>query len=331
MAIKLMSCKSSKRIVAEELQAYLDFIISDNSKLEQLRNELKSGFHQRPTEEKNIIKDVLAMHSEFDSGINRINQIVDKLKTLPTEKIENTAQAEVMAADLVKLQSSLVNKHEILNKLSTQKQHYRRLREETTEKLQQKQLEFDEKQFKVTEIENFEHGNLYHKKLRLLNAELSRLKNLGSSSSGTWNLVESDTRAAGLTTAQATIKLHEQMLENKKLEEEIWKLNSRFLTKERLMSLKEEINAKTKKVEELQRILRNLNSNITELGSPGRRDSTLKIKLLDTIVGRKSPFSPLQNTDVHSPRSSKRSSTLLQTIEASLLRVRSMTSPIPKG
>lgn len=324
-----MSCTSSKRIVAEELQSYLDFIISDNSKLEQLRNELKSSFHQRPTEEKNIIKDVLAMHSEFDSGISRINQIVEKLKNLPTEKVENTAHAEVLAIDMVKLQSSLVNKHEILNKLSTQKQHFKRLKEEATEKLQRKQQEFNEMQFKVTEIENFEHGTLYNKKLRLLNAELARLKN--PSSTGSFSLLDNDSRAAGLTTAQATIKLHEQLAENKKLEEEIWRINSRFLTKDQFLSLKKEINAKSKRVEELQRVLKNVNSNITELGSPGRRDSVLKIKLLDSIVGRKSPFSPLPTAEVHSPRNNSRSSTLLQTIEASLLRVRSITSPIPKG
>lgn len=324
-----MSCTSYKRVIAEELEAYLNFIIAENSELETQRNELKSCFHQRPAEEKNIIKDVLAMHNEFDSGISKINYIVDNLASLPSDKVEKTCQAEIMAADLVRLQSSLVQKHEVLCKLSTQKHHFKQLKDETHEKLRIKQSQYDEDQFSITEIANYEHGNLYNKKLRLLNSELTRLKSLNNNTSGSWYHSEADSKTAGLSTAQATIKLSEQVSENKKIEEEIGRLNSRFLSKDQFLSLKKEIESKNERIGELKRMLRDLNENIVGLGSPGRvQDSKLKIRMLDNIVGRKSPF---QIFEALSPRSGRKSSTLLQDIEAGLLRVRAMTSPVPKG
>jgi GTPase involved in cell partitioning and DNA repair len=310
--------------VREELEHYLLFIQQENNELERERNELKSNFKQRPQEEKNLVKNVLLIHHEFSSEISKVKEMIEFITSIPSDKKTRTARAEEIGKDLVKLQSSLVSKHEILSKLLTQKQNFRSLKEGASSHSQSLLSQIKDHQYQITEIENYDHGNLYNKKLRILQGELARLKSLSlGGPSSSFN--EAEVNATGLSTAQASIQLQEIMTENKKIEEELGRLNSKFVNKDTFLRLKREVDSKARRVEELKKLLLSKNSELEALSSSTKLNPNSKLRLLTNIVGRKSPFQMIEQL---SPRSMKlRSSTLLQDIESSLKRVRSLASP----
>lgn len=328
-----MTCASHRNIVVDELYSLLSFTENEISQLEKDRNELKSQFLNRHTDEKNIVKDVLAMHNEFDSGVEKIKEIIEELANIPQEKVHRTAKAEDLASEIVKLQKELVIKHQKMQVVMTQKVNYQALKEEAQAKNLKLKESLDDTKFRVTEIENFEHGSIFNKKVRFLNNEISRLKNFLSSPNGSTligfdNLSDQiDSSVLALSINEANIRLQEQRVQNKELEQQIGKINSKHLSKDTFLRIKREVEDKKQRVEELRKILKNVNEDARVLMSPG--SPRLKIKFLDSIVGRKSPFGV---ADQLSPRSMKlRNSTLLQDIEASLKRVKAISSPVPKN
>lgn len=328
-----MTCSSHRNIIVEELDSLLTLTKNEISELEKQRNELKSQFLNRHTDEKNIVKDVLAMHSEFDTGVEKIKEVINELASIPLEKVQRTAKAEDLASEIVKYQKELVAKHQQMQIVLAQKVNFQALKEESSAKCSRLSEKIDEDKFRVTEIENLEHGNIYNKKVRLLNSELSRLKNFvnGPNPTLSFNFENQselfDNSIIGISISEANIRLQEQKAENKALEQEIGNINSKFLSKESFLRMKKEVEDKKKRVEELRKVLKGADEEIKLLMSPG--SPRLKIKLLDTIVGRRSPFGIGEQL---SPRSMKlKNSTLLQDIEASLKRVKAISSPAPKN
>ena len=324
-----MSCFNHRALVVAEMQALLNLINSENSELEQQRNGLKSQFMNRPTEEKKIVKDVLVIHSEFETGVSRVKEIIEEISAMPEEKVVNTAKAQEISQKLVVLQSELVKKHETLQKLLNTRQNYQKLNEDILGKTSKRKEELDKDKFSQVEIENYEHGNLYSKKTRVLNNEITRLRSLiqspftGHSSDLGSELV--DKNVSKLPAGEASLKLKEVQNENREIEGQLGKLNSKYLSKERFLALKREVEEKNRKVEELKKILNTLNDEIKNLNTPN--SPRRKISFLNTLVGRRSP---LGFGDQLSPRSKLKSNTLLKDIEESLKRVKSIASPVPK-
>ena len=324
-----MSCFNHRIFVASEMQVLLELIYSEISDLEQQRSELKSKFMNRPTEEKKIVKDVLVIHSEFESGVSRVKELIEEISSLPEEKVTNTAKAEEISQKLVTLQSELIRKHENLQGLLNTRQNYQNLKDDILVKTGKKQEELDKDKLSQVEIENYEHGNLYTKKTRLLNNEINRLRALvnspfaGQPSDPASDLIDSN--ASRLSVGEASIKLKEVVNESKEIEKQLGKLNSKYVSKERLVSLKQDVDEKGRRVEDLKKILNSLNDEIKNLNLPN--SPRRKISFLNTLVGRKSP---LGFADQLSPRSKLKSNTLLKDIEESLKRVRSIASPVPK-
>ena len=324
-----MSCFNHRIFVASEMQVLLELIYSEISDLEQQRSELKSKFMNRPTEEKKIVKDVLVIHSEFESGVSRVKELIEEISSLPEEKVTNTAKAEEISQKLVTLQSELIRKHENLQGLLNTRQNYQNLKDDILVKTGKKQEELNKDKLSQVEIENYEHGNLYTKKTRLLNNEINRLRALvnspfaGQPSDPASDLIDSN--ASRLSVGEASIKLKEVVNESKEIEKQLGKLNSKYVSKERLVSLKQDVDEKGRRVEDLKKILNSLNDEIKNLNLPN--SPRRKISFLNTLVGRKSP---LGFADQLSPRSKLKSNTLLKDIEESLKRVRSIASPVPK-
>ena len=325
-----MTCSSARNVVVEEMEALLRFIEEENSNYEKERNELKSQFHSRPQEERNIVKDILVMHSEFDSGVTKIKEIVEELSQIPTDKSTKTTKAEDLASQIVIMQASLVRKHDILQKFLVQKIKYQRLCEEANSKSLQINAENEELRFKCSEIENFENSGIFSKKLKFLNSEISRLTSILSYSGNPASLEQApselwDETVSGLTEKEATFKTNKLITENKRLQEEILSFDQRYLTREQYLKLKKELDSKQRRIDDLQRKL-----NITgEEPSNSRPEAVGTIKVLDSIAGRKGNYLKPENK---SPRSGAlRNSTLLQDIEASLSRVRAIASPVPKN
>ena len=324
-----MSCFNHRALVVAEMQALADLIHSENSELEQQRNELKSQFMNRPTEEKKIVKDVLVIHSEFETGVSRVKEIIEEISAMPEEKVLNTAKAQEISQNLVVLQSELVKKHENLQKLVNTRQNYQKLNEDILVKSGKRKQELDKDKFSQVEIENYEHGNLYSKKTRVLNNEITRLRSLISSpfagSSGDAGSELVDKSVSKLAVGEASLRLKDIQNENREIEGQLGKLNSRYLSKERFVALKREVDEKGRKVDELKKVLNSLNDEIKNLNTPN--SPRRKISFLNTLVGRRSP---LGFGDQLSPRSKLKSNTLLKDIEESLKRVKSISFPTPK-
>ena len=323
-----MSCSSNLTIVREELEFYLNSILKEINELEGQRNELKASFRQRPQEEKNLMKNVLFIHNEFDSGIAKVKGLIEDIATMPESKVERTAKAEEIAKDMVRLQTELVRKHEVLSKLVAQRQNYKNMKESALSQDLRIQATIKENQFKVTEIENYEHGNLYSRKLKVLNSEISRLKS--SVSSGLVSPVpDPEANLPGLSSAQASIKLQEIQSENKKIEQELGALNHKYINQETYNRLNRDVEAKKSRIADLRKILKLKTEEIDSISSETATSASSKLRILTSIIGRKSPMSLAEQL---SPRSMKlRSNTLLQDIESSLKRVRSIASPMPKS
>lgn len=324
-----MSCFNHRIFVASEMQALLELINSEISDLEQQRSELKSKFMNRPAEEKKIVKDVLVIHSEFESGVSRVKDIIEEISTLPEEKVTNTAKAEEVSQKLLILQGELIKKHENLQSLLNTRQNYQNLKDDILVKTGKKQEELEKDKFSLVEIENYEHGNLYSKKTRVLNSEINRVKALINNPNPTYSNNSGpdsiDNNVNRLSVGEASFKLKEILNQNKEIEEQLGKLNSKYVSKEKFLSLKREVDEKNRKVEDLKKILISLNDEIKSLNTPN--SPRRKISFLNTLVGRKSP---LGFGDQLSPRSKLKSNTLLKDIEESLKRVRSIASPVPK-
>ncbi|OMJ75654.1 hypothetical protein SteCoe_25180 [Stentor coeruleus] len=326
-----MLCGRSRNVVVNELASLLKFIENENSQYERERNELKDMYHSRPHEERNIVKDILIMHNDFDGGVNKIKEIVDELVVIPTEKTVTAEKAENFASQIVAMQAALVRKHDILQKCLGQKLNYQRLKEESQSSSKEVSSENDQFKFKCLEISNFEHYNIYSKKLKFLNTEIQRLKTLIKNSTNESfdekTLFDTDdNNIMMLNDKQAYLKFQQVLKENKRIEEEIGRLNigpskESYYLKDKLV-----VDDKRKRVFELKKKLSDLNEEIEKLkGSKEDDDCSRKIRILDSIIGRKTS---MPNMPVSPKGKRSKNSILLQDIEASLSKVKSISSPI---
>lgn len=329
-----MICGRARNLVIDEMSSMLKFIETVNSQFERERNELKALYHSRPQEERNIVKDILVMHTDFDGGVNKLKEIVDELVTIPTEKTVTTEKAEDLASQIVVMQASLVRKHDILQKCLVQKINYQRLKDDAQSSIREVTSENDQMKFKCLEIENFEHYNIYSKKAKFLNSEIQRLKIvIRNSSNGDLDddalFSQEDSNISSLNEKKALLKLQQVFGENKRIEEEIGRINS--LSGEKSTYLKDKLLAdeKRRRIFDLKKKLSLLNEEIDrQKGQPVEDECSKKIKMLDSIIGRRTVF-PLKPASPS--RMTARGSTLLQDIEESLNRVKSIASPIPRN
>lgn len=326
-----MLCGRSRSVAVNELSSLLRFIENENSQYEIERNNLKDLYHSRPSEERNIVKDILIMHNDFDGGINKIKEIVDELVVIPTEKTATAEKAENFASQIVVMQAALVRKHDILQKCLGQKLNYQRLKEESQSSIREVTSENDQLKFKCLEISNYEHYNIYSKKLKFLNTEIQRLKaiikSLKNESFDEKSFFNADdNNIMMLNDKQAYLKLQQMLKENKGIEEEIGRLNIGPGKESCYLKDKLVVDDKRKRVFELKKKLSDLNEEIEKLkGNHENDDCSKKIRILDSIIGRKNSM-PTMPVSPKGRRS--KNSILLQDIEASLSRVKSISSPI---
>lgn len=329
-----MACGKAKELVIEELNSILKFIEEENSLFEKERNDLKASYHGRPPEEKNIVKDVLAMHNEFDKGINKFREIIDNIADIPTESNSKLTKAEEFAQQIVSLQASLINKHNLLQKFLVQKINFQRLQAQSKHRYNETLEQLHKDQYKAIEIKNYDHSNIFAKKVRFLNTEIMRLKELlarcEQGEIGGYKSPELiQHNSENLTGKQAQVKLQELSSENQQLEEEIGLANMKVLTESDYAKMKKIVEEKKKRVTELRAKHEKVNSAKIGLSFSLQEDEcTKKIQMLDNIIGRR-------GSSMIKPTSPKgkfaRNSVLLQDIEASISRVKAISSPIPRN
>ncbi|OMJ66301.1 hypothetical protein SteCoe_36901 [Stentor coeruleus] len=328
-----MICGRTRDLVMDEMLSMLRSIEIENSQFERERNELKSLYHSRPQEERNIVKDILVMHTDFDGGVNKLKGIVDELVTIPTEKTVTTEKAEDLASQIVVMQASLLRKHDILQRCLAQKINYQRLKDDAQSSILEETSENDQIKFKCLEIENFENYNIYSKKVKFLNSEIQRLKAIICNPSNI-NLddalfTQEDSNITTLNEKKALLKFQQVFNENKRIEVEIGRISSLLGEKNAYLKEKLLLDEKRRRIFDLKKKLSLLNKEIgKQKPQPIENDCSEKIKRLDSIIGRRTVFQlkPSSPTSTNS-----RGPTLLQDIEESLNRVKSITSSIPRN
>ena len=328
-----MSCGRGKELVVDELQTLLSFIQEEISRFEQERNELKASYHGRAPEEKTIVRDVLFMHNEFDKGINKFREIIDEIADIPTGSTAKLSKAEEFVQEIVSMQALLVTKHDLLQKALVQKINLQRLHTDAKNRLNEIREQNSKNSYKIIEIKNYEHSNIFAKKVKFLNGEIQRLKELQARSDrgslGQYTspeLIENNYQ--NLSETQLRKKQEELIGENQKLEENIAVLNNSISRDREFVKNRGFIDEKRKKVKELKEKYEQIARAPALLRFSNEGDEcSKKIQMLDNIIGKRSsalikPTSPTGNRT--------RNSSLLQDIEASLSRVRSIASPQPR-
>lgn len=305
----------------------LSQIESENSHFERERNELKLLYHSRPQEERNIVKDILIMHTDFDGGVNKLKDIVEELVSIPSEKTVTTEKAQDLASQIVVMQASLVRKNDILQKCLVQKIHYQTLKDEAKGNIYEAVREKDQMKFKCTEISNYEHYDVYVKKVKFLKCEIERFKELiknlkNENYDEEYSLGEYENSVAILNEKQAFMKLQQVGDENMKIEEEIGKISARIMGKIAYGKDRVLINEKKKRIEELKKMLKDANEKIDRTKEGGREDECAKkIRILDGIIGWKKETGKSKMVTQGS-----RNTSMLKEIEASLNRIKLYSS-----
>ena len=329
-----MNCGRGKELVVDELQTLLSFIQEEISRFEQERNELKASYHGRAPEEKTIVKDVLFMHNEFDKGINKFREIIDEIADIPTGSTAKLSKAEEFVQEIVSMQALVVTKHDLLQKALVQKINLQRLHTDANHRLNEVREQNSKNSYKIIEIKNYEHSNIFAKKVKFLNGEIQRLKEiLARSERGglrkytSPELIENNYQ--DLSEIETRKKLEEIISENQKLEQAVAILNNNIARDKEFARNKGFIEEKRKRVKDLrEKYEKSVRAPAVLRFSNEEDDCSKKIMMLDNIIGRKSsalikPTSPTGRLT--------RNSSLLQDIEASLSRVRSIASPIPRN
>ena len=81
-----MSCKQSKLVVIQEMNSLIDYLEYENSLLEKEKTDLKTKYHEANQLKRNIMKDILTMHGEFDHDLAKLKEIVEDFSKIPPTK-----------------------------------------------------------------------------------------------------------------------------------------------------------------------------------------------------------------------------------------------------
>ncbi|OMJ93539.1 hypothetical protein SteCoe_3519 [Stentor coeruleus] len=322
-----MFCGSTRNLIISEMTTMLKQIESENSYFEKERNELKSIYHNRPTEERNIVKDILIMHTDFDGGVNKLKDIVEELVTIPSEKTVTTDKAQDLASQIVVMQSSLVRKNDILQKCLVQKIHYQTLKDEAKVNINEATRDKDQMKFKRIEISNYEHHDIFVKKIKFLKSEIERFKGLitnlkSNNYDEEYALNEEESAVMMLNDKQAFMKLQQVVDESMRIEEEIGRINTKIMGKAAYGKDRILIDQKKMRIGELKIKLRNLNEEDARFNEDGREDEcTKKIRILDGIIGWKK-----ETVKNKIGMQDLRNKSMLKEIEASLNRIKLYSS-----
>lgn len=119
-----MSCFKSKQVALGEMSIVLNYFESEIQELEVQRNELKVKYHGRPLDERNIMKDIITMHNEFENDITKLKTITEGFSKVPPIKSKTTGTVEKRFKDVAKMQESIIKFQETVQNLLICKVHY---------------------------------------------------------------------------------------------------------------------------------------------------------------------------------------------------------------
>ena len=319
-----MVCNKSKLLMIEEMNILIAFIENENAELEKEKNELKMRYHLRPPEERNIMKDILTMHNEFEQDLLKLKEIAECFSKVPSNKNQIAEETEGKIEELVDMQEEMIEFYETIQKLLIKRANYQIENDKLNEEFNFATEKLEEKIRIINEIKSYDDINIYKEKADALKNECMRLNDLIVTLDDTNGISFNGIQTTDITTLserKATSLLHQIGSMNLLLEREINE-NGDIISKiDEEKELKAIIDNKKLKNNKKREILNKLLDDVNE--EEKQDDYTKKMKILDKIIGIKTE----KNNILLRPKSKLAKNTLLDDIEESLNRARAIASP----
>lgn len=323
-------CWNVKRIAVEELNSLLKYLEEEISEFEKERNRLKFGYHSRPVEEKNVVKDILFMYTEIEVWIAKLKEIANAIKDVPNGEQEGLIKAQDYTLFISVLQSAVIGKHE--NAVGKLEKIYKLDDENQLSKKQISVITEENQKIteKIKEIKNYENDSDFAKKIKSLHEKIEDIQaaiddidiDLEPKTPNERFIIN---EVLSLSSNEISNRLQEQIVDNSKTEENIKKLKDIIDQQTSNEFFQQEVETKRKNVNKLREIYKKLTQNNEKKNVLKDSHSRYKIKILDDIIdrnqGRKS--SPLKNYDSNIDT--------LHEIQDRLARLKGNKTPVPKN
>lgn len=321
-----MACNGkSKQVAIEELNVLLCFIESENAALEQEKKDLTIRYHSRPAEERNIMRDILEMHTEFEKDIIKLKEITEDFSKIPNLKNNVTDRTEERLSLVAKMQQSIIKLQEQVQELFLEKSDLQAKVENLQKQYEDLSSHTNLVVGDIERLESLENDEIFNEQYKVLENEIDRLTELILLLEGKTTIeysVMPPTEIPYLTEQEASDELRRVTIENSMLEEAVDNYAETLAKIYETSHLETLIEGKKDQIKKLKQRLNDLEDEIETIetgkfGYAGKLDNNLKI--LDKIIGKRiiSPKSNLLN----------KNKDLLNDVISSINRAKALTSP----
>jgi chromosome segregation ATPase len=329
-----MSCFKSKQVALREMSFVLNYFESEIQELEDQKNELRVKYHGRPLDERNIMKDILTMHNEFEKDITKLKTITEGFSKVPPVKSKTTDTVEKRFKDVAKMQESIIKFQETIQNLLICKVHYQTQNEDLKNQVNdlEDQTNFLKRElYKLQEYDNdddfIERHNFLIEEYKKLTHIIDFLEDEHPKITSELSLIE----ISELNDTKVANELKRVIIENAMLKDAIDSCSdtvNRDYDDKDLIDMVEvkrcEVGLLKEKYTRLQEEINFMKVFDDEEEEVENEDYTKNIRLLDIIIGKKN-----DKSESMSPRVSfQKKPSLLDDVMASLNKARAIASPV---
>ena len=321
-----MACNGKpKQVAVEELNVLLSFIEAENLSLEQEKKDLTIRYHSRPAEERNIMRDILEMHTEFEKDIIKLKEITEDFSKIPHLKNNVTDITEDRLSHVAQMQHQIIQFQAHIQKLLLDKSEL----QNKNDNLQLQYMDLSNHTNLVIEdinrLESLDNEEVFNEQYSALENEIDSLTELILVLEGQTTLDYPQlppNEIPYLTEWQAADHLRSISIENQMLDEAVDSYAKSLAAVHEEEVLKQEIEEKKIRLAKLNETLSEVNDEIEglERKTSGYSVSLDKnLKMIDRIIEKRT-ISPKSNF-------LNRNKELLNDVISSINRAKALTSP----
>jgi chromosome segregation ATPase len=293
--------------------------------LEQEKKDLTIRYHSRPAEERNIMRDILEMHTEFEKDIIKLKEITEDFSKIPHLKNNVTDITEDRLSHVAQMQQKIIQFQEQAQNLLLAKSDL----QNKNDNLQVQYMDLSNHTNLVIEdinrLESLDNEEVFNEQYSALESEIDSLTELILALEGQSSIDYPDlppNEIPYLTERQAADHLHSLSIENQMLDEAVDNYAKSLAAAHEEETLKLEIEEKKKRIENFNQKLSEVYDEIEGLDkkTSGYSVSLDKnLKMIDRIIEKRN-ISPKSNF-------LNRNKELLNDVISSINRAKALTSP----
>ncbi|OMJ75213.1 hypothetical protein SteCoe_14431 [Stentor coeruleus] len=328
-----MSCFKTKHLALREMNLVLDFFESEIQDLENQKHELRVQYHCRPLEERNIMKDILAMHNEFEKDVTKLKTMTAGFSKVPLTKSETIKTVEKRFKDVAEMQESIIKFQEAVQNLLICKVSYQTQNEDIKSQVDDLEEHINSLINEIYKLQEYDDNDIYIEKYNFLIEECEKLTYIilffENEDRKITNELSSN-EIIELNDTEAINELRRVVIENAMLKEAIDNINDNINKPKVVKDLMDDAEVKRCKVDLLKEKYKRIQEEIKimecfeEEKEVVNEDFTEKIMLLDMIIGMKN-----DKGENISPRVSfEKKPSLLDDVIVSFNKARIITSPV---